>query len=155
MKVRFEYNIDEIVEVSQFPNTRDEIYKGEYAKGKTFLFVDKLTGNKQAAVCVEPISESMEYASLNTLYLPQNAEIISEEEKEDTKHEALMAHVQNCCDKVCKTAQHLDEHNAERYNLVMNGLKGLFDKIEEGGNGSGISEKTLLNALEIVTKNNK
>lgn len=146
-KVRFEYNIDEIVEVSQFPGTCDEIFKGEEAKGKTFLFVDKLTGDKQVVVCVEPISESREYASLNTLYLPQNAEIISEEEKADTKHEAMMAHVQNCCDVIRKRLVDLQ-------NEVSVYIGQEFDALKAEGlsNGNGISEKTLLEALKIVSK---
>lgn len=51
----------------------------------------------------------------------------------------LMGHIQQCYDKVC--VQH---------NNVMDSLKSIHDKIEEGGSGNGISEKTLLDALRIV-----
>lgn len=149
-KVRFELNIDEIIECSNFPCNDNVTFFGEQARNKTFLFVDKLTGDKQAIVCLEPASENRAYAHTNTFPLPSEAVIIDENEK-DTKHEALMSHIQDCCDKICKTAQHFDECNAERYNQIMEGLKGMFDELAERGNGNGISEKTLLDALKIVS----
>lgn len=151
-KVRFELNIDEIIECTQFPSNDNVAFFGEQATGKTFLFVDKLTGDKQVSVCIEPASESKTYAKTATFFLPPETVIIDENEK-DAKHEALMSHIQDCCDKVCKTAQHFDECNSERYNQVMEGLKGIFDELAEHGTSNGISEKTLLDALRIVSKN--
>lgn len=154
MKVRFELNIDEIIEGEVWVSNDHEVFKKAESTGKTFLFVDKLTGTMQAAYCKEAASEDSKYARVDFFPLSSNAVVIDEERKENDAHEALMSHIQDCCDKVCKTAQFHDEENASRYNLVMEGIKGIFDKIEEGGSGNGISEKTLLNALEIVTKNN-
>lgn len=65
----------------------------------------------------------------------------------------LMEHIQQCCDKVCDTIKYHDEKSAERYNTIMEGQKGIFDRIDEGGTGNGISEKTLLDALRIVSNN--
>ncbi|MBQ0153817.1 MAG: hypothetical protein KBS70_03425 [Bacteroidales bacterium] len=157
MKVRFELNIDEIINCSIFPCNDDAVFLGEQAKDKTFLFVDKLSGDMQAVVCITPASENNRFACTNTLFIPKNAVIIDDEEKEvDSKHESLMLHIQDCCDKVCNTVQSFDAHNAERYNLAMEGLKGVSDQIAEGiSSGSGISEKTLLSALNIVTDNRK
>lgn len=149
VKVRFELNIDKIVEVSQFPNNREEFFNGEEAKGKTFLFIDKLTGDMEASVCIEPGSEKDKFANVASFFLPKNAIIINEEDK-DEKHEAIMAHVQNCCDVIRKDMVYFQ-------NEVSAYIGKEFDALKSEGisNGSGISEKTLLNALEIVTKNNK
>lgn len=147
-KVRFELNIDEIIECSNFPCNDNVTFFGEQARNKTFLFVDKLSGDMQAMVCIEPASESEKFANMASFFIPKNATIIDEDEKHK-KPEELMSHFQDCCDKVCKTAQHFDECNAERYNQIMEGLKGMFDELAERGNG--ISEKTLLDALKIVS----
>lgn len=143
-KIKFELNIDEVIECSCFPCNDDALFFGEQAKDKTFLFVDKMSGDMQAVVCIKPASEAGKYANTASFFIPKNAVIIDEEDKEvDEKHEALMAHIQDCCDKVCKTVQHYDEEDAERYNLAMEGLKGVSDQIAEGINGgNGISEKT-------------
>lgn len=55
-----------------------------------------------------------------------------------------MQHVQDCCDKVCATIQEHDNHMA-----VFLGKE--IDALKSESVGNGISEKTLLSALEIVT----
>lgn len=149
MKVKFELNIDEIVESRQPPMSSDEIFKREDSTGKTFLFVDKLTGDMQAALCKEAARDGEEYASVAFFFIPTNSVIVDEEEK-DEKHEAMMAHVQNCCDVIRKGL-------VDFQNEVSVYIGQEFDALKSEGisNGSGISEKTLLSALEIVANKPK
>lgn len=135
-----------------FPNTRDEKFKGEDARGKTFLFVDKMTGDKQAICCVEPVTDTKEYATLNTFYMPLNSSIITEEDKADATHDEMLARFEEVSFNACQAVQ---EHITKEGNYIKDFIVQQMDKLKEEGinGGSGISEKTLLNALEIVTKN--
>lgn len=147
MKVRFELNIDEIVEVSCFPTCSDEKFKGEDARGKTFLFVEKMTGNMQAICCVSPITGTEKYATLNIIFFPAEVEIITEEDNADATNNEVMAHIQDCCDKIRDCVVNCQDE--------INSFIGKeFDELKAEGlnTGSGISEKTLLSALDIVTK---
>lgn len=144
-KIRFELNIDEIIESEVYVSNGNEVFKNPEATGKTFLFVDKLSGIMQAAFCKEAASESNKYARVEFYPLSQNAVIIDEDVK-DTKHEAMMAHVQNCCDVIRKGLVDLQ-------NEVSVYIGQEFDALKAEGlsNGNGISEKTLLEALKIIT----
>lgn len=150
-KVRFELNIDEIIEGEVYVNNDHAVFKSPEATGKTFLFVDKLSGIIQAAFCKEAASEENKYARVEFYPISQNAVIVDEDVK-DNKHEALMAHIQDCCDKVCQTIQTYADIADSKHSVILQGLRPVLEKIEEGGNGKGISEKTLLEALKIVSK---
>lgn len=150
-KVRFELNIDEVVERPINIGSNDPLFQNSEATGKTFLLVDKLDNHMQAVYCRRAATDGNEYAQLDFFPISANAVIIDDNTDENAAHEELMAHIQDCCDKVCKTVQHFDEENAGRYDLLMEGLKGVHDTInEERDAGNGISEKTLLEALKIV-----
>ena len=150
-KVRFELNIDEIIEGEIYLSNDNEVFKNPEATGKTFLFVDKLGGMMQAAFCKEAASGNNKYARVEFYPISQNAVIIDEDVKDD-KHEALMAHIQDCCDKVCTTLQTFHQQDCEHYACAMEVVNSIRGDIEEGGTGNGISEKTLLEALKIVSK---
>ena len=149
MKVRFELNIDEIVEQPININCDDPIFKNPEASGKTFLFVDKLTGMMQAIYCISASTENNKYAQLDFFPMPQNAIMIDEEHKVNNEYETLMAHIQNCCDKVYEVVRNTSQNNWDKIDKDSALIRAM---IEEGNIGNGISEKTLLNALEIVTK---
>lgn len=143
-KVRFEFNIDEIVETYRPISIENEIFNKEDSTGKTFLFVDKLEGFMQVAICIKAASGDNR-AIVDFFPLPNNSKIINDEED---KHEAMMAHVQNCCDIIRKGL-------VDFQNEVSVYIGQEFDALKAEGisNGNGISENTLLSALEIVTKN--
>ena len=85
------------------------------------------------------------------VHLPFPPSVVAENIKKSMSAN-LMEHIQQCCDKVCDTVKHYDEKACEQYNLIMEGMKGIHDRINEGGTGSGIGEKTLLDALRIVSQ---
>lgn len=144
-KVIFEVEYDEILNVGYLERTAD-LFKSEESRGKKFLLNDPLTGNKQLVLCKAPSDENNKYAELEYFPLPANAVIV---EKPDPKEE-LMSHIQDCCDKICLTIQ---EAMKEQYNDLAIFISKEFDTYKsEGVGSSGISEKTLLSALEIVTK---
>lgn len=149
MKVRFELNIDEIIEHPIQINSDDPIFKNPEASGKTFLFVDKLTNMMQAIYCKSASTENKKYAQLDFFPIPHNAIIIDEEHKENSEYETLMSHIQNCCDKVCEVVKHTSQNNWDKTDNDSAVIRAM---IEESSTGNGVSEKTLLNALEIVTK---
>lgn len=152
-KVRFELNIDEVVECPINIMSNDPLFNNPDATGKTFLLVDKLDHHMQAVYCRRAATDGNAYAQLDFYPISANAVIIDENVDEDAAHKELMAHIQDCCDKACKTIQHYGGKACEQYNSVMEGLKGIHDEIEERGSGNGISEKTLLDALKIVANN--
>lgn len=150
-KVRFELNIDEIIEAPTNISSDDPIFKNPEATGKTYLFVDKMDGHMQAAYCRLAAAEGNKYAQIDYYPISDNAVIVDEDVK-DHKHEALMSHIQDCCDKVCKTIQTYADIAVSKHSVILQGLRPVLEKIEEGGNGNGIREKTLLEALKIVSK---
>lgn len=145
-KVRFELNIDEIIEGELYVNNDHEVFKNPEATGKTFLFVDNLTGIMQAALCKEAASENNKYARVEFYPLSPNAVIIDEDVK-DHKHEALMSLISRCCDKILQGM-------VSCQNEVNRFVGHEFDELKAEGlsTGNGISEKTLLEALKIVSK---
>lgn len=149
-KIRFELNIDEIVESDICVSSDHDIFKNPDATGKTFLFKDKLTGMMQAAFCKHAATEDRKYALVDFFPIAANTVLLTEDEV-DNKHKVIMSHIQDCCDKVCKVVSHHDEKIAERYNMVLESVQAIFDKLEEGFAGNGISERTLLEALKIVS----
>lgn len=150
-KVRFELNIDEIIEAPITISSDDPLFKTPEATGKTFLFVDKMDGHMQAAYCRRAATEDNKYAQIDYYPISDNAVIVDEDVKDD-KHEALMSHIQDCCDKVCQTIQTYADIADSKHSVILQGLRPVLEKIEEGGTGNGISEKTLLEALKIVSK---
>lgn len=150
-KVRFELNVDEIVYRPIDVTSSDPIFNTPEATGKVFLFVDKMTGYMQAIFCRRASNENDKYAKIELFNISQDAVIIDENYDENAAHKELMAHVQDCCDKVCKTVQNFDAQNEERWKLMSENVAGIHDAIGEYGTGNGITEKTLLEALKIVT----
>lgn len=151
-KVRFELNIDEIIEAPINVSGNDPIFKNPEATGKTFLFVDKMEGHMQAVYCSHASTDEKQYAQVNYFPIPANALIIDENVDEDAAHKELMSHIQDCCDKVCRTIQTYADIADSKHSVILQGLSPVLEKIEEGGTGNGISEKTLLEALKIVSK---
>lgn len=157
-KIRFELNIDEVIECANvFPNNSADIFKGDNAKGKTFLFVDKLNGYMEACTCIKEISDNNSYAQTERFPIPHNAVIIDEGVQEepsiekllDASHKELMNRVQFCCDELNKKLN-------ENYNDMATLIGQEFDTLKKDGvGGNSISESTLLKALEIVTNNEK
>lgn len=151
-KVRFEIDIDEIVEYQGCIPGTHECFKGEDKNGKVFLFVDGITGMMQACVCKVGITENQKNADVVYYPLPINSKIITTEiidgkEKADATHDDIMAHIQNCCDIIRQGI--VDCQND--INIYIGHEFDAF-KAEGIGVGNGISEKTLLSALEIITR---
>ena len=149
MKVRFELNIDEIIEHPINIRSDDPMFKGPEASDKTFLFVDKLTNMMEAIYCKSASTENNKYAQLDFFPIHPNAIIIDEEHKVNSEHETIMSHIQNCCDKICEVVRHTSQNNWDKTDNDSAVIRAM---IEETSTGNGVSEKTLLNALEIVTK---
>lgn len=148
-KVRFELNVDEIVYRPIDVTSSDPIFNTPEATGKVFLFVDKMTGYMQAIFCRRASNENDKYAKIELFNLSPDAVIIDENYDENAAHKELMAHIQDCCDKVCKTVQTVVNESYNNTNIF---IGKEFDSIkEEGISGNGITEKTLLEALKIVT----
>lgn len=145
-KVRFELNIDEIIEAPTNISGDDPLFKNPEATGKTFLFVDKMEGHMQAVYCSHASTDEKQYAQVNYFPIPANALIIDENVDEDAAHKELMLHIQDCCDKVCQTIQtYAAQHKTH--------IDDAFLQIMENcTTGNGISEKTLLEALKVVSK---
>lgn len=145
-KVRFELNIDEIIEAPITISSNDPLFNNPEATGKTFLIVDKMDGHMQAVYCRRAATEDNKYAQIDYYPISDNAVIVDEDVK-DHKHEAMMAHVQNCCDVIRKGLVDLQ-------NEVSVYIGQEFDALKAEGlsNGNCISEKTLLEALKIVSK---
>lgn len=131
----------------QFSTDWSELRKAEhYIEGRGLYAMveeDAVVG----LVDVQGFDDEKGQALINSFTFPPS--VILTSMKESMKAD-LMEHIQQCCDKVCGTVKYHDEKACEQYNNVMEGLKGIHDKIEEGGSGNGISEKTLLDALRIV-----
>ena len=100
-------------------------------------------------VSLSASTENNKYAQLDFFLIPPNAIIIDEEHKENSEHETLMSHIQNCCDKVCEVVKHTSQNNWDKTDNDSAVIRAM---IEESSTDNGVSEKTLLNALEIVTK---
>lgn len=131
----------------QFSIDWNELRKTEqYAEGNGLYAMvdgDAVVG----LVDVQGFDEPNDRANICQFSLPPSVVVESAKSRMSAD---LMEHIQQCCDKVCSTVKYHDEKACEQYNNVMEGLKGIHDKIEEGGSGNGISEKTLLDALRIV-----
>lgn len=151
VKIKFELNIDEVVEGTGFVNAGHEVFENPEATGKTFLFIDRLTGIMQAAVCKEAASENNKFANIELYSLPHNTVIVDEDTK-DINNEDLLEHIQDCYDKVCSTLQTYHRIDCEHHDCVMKVVNDIRSDIGEGSTGNGISEKTLLEALKIVSK---
>lgn len=151
VKIKFELNIDEVVECNGAVCSDNEVFKNPEATGKTFLFIDRLTGTMQAAFCKEAVSETNKYANVEWYPLPHNTVIVDEDTK-DINNEDLLKHIQDCYDKVCSTLQTYHRIGCEHHDCVMKVVNDIRSDIGEGSTGNGISEKTLLEALKIVSK---
>lgn len=151
-KIRFELDIDEVVESQGCIQSSHDCFKGEDKAGKLFLFVDRMTGTMQTCLCKKGIVDERSYANIEIFPLPINTKILTTEiidgkEKADPTHDDIMAHIQDCCDKI-------REGIVNCQNEVNIYIGQEFDalKAEGIGVGNGISEKTLLSALEIITR---
>lgn len=148
-KVRFELNIDEIIEGPICRGYDNEVFKTPDATNKSFLFVDKMTGMKQAAYCNRAATEEEKYADVKFFPIPDSAVIIDEDVHPDKKYDDLMSHIQNCCDKVCDVVMVKTQNNWDLIDSESSIIRALIENINSG---EGISEKTLLEALKIVTR---
>ena len=148
-KVRFELNIDEIIEGTVCMSNDNEVFKTPDATNKTFLFVDKMTGMKLAAYCRRAATEHNNYAEVVHFPIPDGAVIIDENVHPDKKYVDLMSHIQDCCDKVCELVRNI---SADHYEKIDNETTTIRAVIENFCSGEGISEKTLLEALKIVAR---
>lgn len=148
-KVRFELNIDEIIEGPICRGSDNEVFKTPDATNKSFLFVDKMTGMKQAAYCNRAATEEEKYADVKFFPIPDSAVIIDEDVHPDKKYDDLMSHIQNCCDKVCELVRRISENHYEKIDNEAATIRAMIGNFSSG---EGISEKTLLEALKIVTR---
>ena len=73
-------------------------------------------------------------------------ELNIDENVKEHKHDELMSHIQNCCDKILQGM-------VSCQNEVNRFVGHEFDELKAEGlsTGNGISEKTLLEALKIVS----
>ena len=79
----------------------------------------------------------------------EEVKYLSEVLKAYSEYETLMSHIQDCCDKVCEVVRYTSQNNWDKTDNDSAVIRAM---IEESSTGNCISEKTLLNALEIVTK---
>lgn len=146
-KVRFELEVNEVIEhVGGIPCDH-ECFKGEDKDGKIYLFIDRLTGAMCVISCEKGVTDKNKCAQFEAFHLPINAKITTE--KEDTADNDIFAHVSACCDKIRKGMVDLQNDISVYIGQEFDDLK------KESLGGYCISEKTLLNALEIVTKSRK
>lgn len=145
-KVKFELNIDAIIEAPINISSDDPIFKNPEATGKTFLFVDKMDGHMQAVYCRRAATKDNKYAQIDYYPISDNA-VITDEDVKDHKHEALISHIQDCCDKILQGMVNCQNEVNIFVGKEFDGLKA-----EGLSTGNGISEKTLLEALKIVSK---
>lgn len=73
----------------------------------------------------------------------------------------VIAVMQKCCDKICNAIENcsvsvdaMHEEMTAEFSSLSEGCAKIEKTIDEGS-GNGVSEKTLLKALEIVTESNK
>ena len=108
-----------------------------------------MTDVKQAAYCRRAATEEKKYADIEYFPIPDSAVIIDEDVHPDKKYDDLMSHIQNCCDKVCDVVKVMTQNNWDLIDSESSIIRALIENINSG---EGISEKTLLEALKIVTK---
>lgn len=152
VKIRFELNIDEVVKGAINISSDDPLFKNPEATGKTFLIIDALDNHMQAVLCRHAATESNQFAQLDFYPIPAKAVIIDENVNEDASPKELMAHIQDCCDKVCKTIQTYADIADSKHSIILQSLAPVLERAENS-TGNGISEKTLLDALKIVANN--
>jgi len=141
MKVRFEFEVDkEIESMSGCPMTTDEMFRD--ATGKSFLLQDPITKAYVFVYCERGITEDSKYAQFTSFPLPTNAEIVEECAKTDADP---IAEIKSCIDE--KTELIRDEMREHLNTSIQAITEKVLDFV-----GAGISEKTLLEALRIVTR---
>lgn len=149
-KVRFELPIDVVEEAHEHIGTTHEVFRGEDKAGKVFLLVDKLTGYKQVAICKQPALEEGGCAQIEWFPIPEAAVIIDDEVQAEPTNQQVIEHVSDCFDVLSKTI--INAANDHLNNLADIIGKEMDALKSEGCTGTGISEKTLLKAIEIVAK---
>lgn len=136
MKVIFSYEVDGTIDMIPKPESQfavDNI-------GKSFLYTNKVDG-KKTIITIEEHWQDKNRADIRFFELP----LAAIEEGEETIDDKVQQSIDMVCVKMEKFYQSIWD-KIEQDDAVIRGM------IEEFEVGSGISEKTLLRALEIVTK---
>lgn len=98
LKVRIDFEIDEVIEDYAVNIHNIEIFKREESIGKRFLFIDKITRAKTFVLCKCAADEKRNYPKLSFFSLPKNAVIIDDDDvKSDKTHNEMMLQIQDLC----------------------------------------------------------
>lgn len=130
--VRFEVEVED--EILDTYNSSDEMWRN--AKGKVFLL--KNSFDYQILECQNEKTDDRKYADVAMYLLPKNATIVGENINDNNN-------------EITDAIEDLGITLNENKTVLLEAIKKLEEKIDSAGN-KGISEKTLLSALDIISK---